>query len=258
MMIKIKFIKVMDESKSKLPILLISCHGIYRNVDAEIGSVVSVKKVNATKMGVTNRLSEKTIVDLPENIEAILKENYTESELLNELVKKMKVVEYCDSNQESLNEYEHELSQTIDANAFLNIWKNREMYEIKEWRENEVYLDKTYEKYKNDSNLNEYDNKIILYYYDDGEVKTENMLPKFKKSSVVRIKLSQLLNDIKSKGFDDVIIIDLSCNSIDKKCSERKMRYLTRTKFNHGGKKKFTKRKINSNKKIKKYKRKSL
>lgn len=247
----------MEEIKSKLPILLISCHGIYRNVDAEIESVVSVKKVNATKMGVTNRLSEKTIVDLPENIEMILNEDYTETELLNELVKKLKVVEYCDSNLESLDEYEHELSQTIDANAFLNIWKNREMYEIKEWVENEVYLDKTYEKNRYDRNLNEYDNKIILYYYDDGEVKTENMLPKFKKSSVVRIKLSQLLNDIKSKGFEDVIIVDLSCNSIDKKCSERKLRYLKRTKFNHGGKNQFTKRKRSSNKKIKKSKRKS-
>ena len=131
-----------------------------------------------------------------------------------------------------------------------------EAYTLTKWDPNQLYLDKTYTiipEERRDTRANYYNNSI-LFLGEIGELESVTVnMPYNLKSNVDKmndegnnytyIRFSEILEELRVKGYTDVIVIDLSCSS---GWDDREGRRLTREskiqKLIYGGKRRIQRR----------------
>ncbi len=137
---------------------------------------------------------------------------------------------------------------------------NKNLYKVSSWKKNEKYLDKIYELRKDDKLQDGIDNDMtrrVILFTADG--KKQDLLPSWNKSAdkepwdaldldsdeemggenevtVFRISLSTLLSKLnENMGFQNVIIIDMTCNTVPETFDEATKAKMDKS-FRGGGK----------------------
>ena len=301
---------IFESKYRKLAILLITTHGNLdssyslesnKNISTHDGQSFSVHKIDATRRGVCNYISDtymdKMIIQMTQFIKSIhgeeLKDDcpddkkddllcFNRSDKANtlQIINLSKSLRTFISN---IDEVKKEVKSTakeyakkgvirededkmfdksdFESKDFNDYFKNvHDTYTLTSWEDGFEYEDKLYtldraEKIEDDASPA---NNTMILLKSDGY---EYLLPEFEKhltrsytaSENYTIRLSEIIESLKSKGYTDTIIIDLACNVGDSDISTRSLIRGSR----RGGKKTRRKRK-NLSKKKRKQKRKTV
>ena len=302
---------IFESKYRKLAILLITTHGNLdssyslesnENISTHDGQSFSVHKIDATRRGVCNYISDTYMDEMIQQMTQFIKSIHGE-ELKDDCPDDKKDDLLCFNGSDNQNKQkivylsktlrsfmiqidpvrkETESTSKIHAKkgAFPekdhlmfepSDWKDKDLsnylknvhdtYTLTSWEDRFKYEDKLYtldraEKIEDDASPA---NNTMILLKSDGY---EYLLPEFEKhltrsytasSENYTIRLSEIIESLKSKGYTDTIIIDLACNVGDSDISTRSLIRGSR----RGGKKTRRKRK-NLSKKKRKQKRKTV
>lgn len=216
---------------------------------------INVHKLNATTPGVCNWVNDDGLVEMGKEINKYIKEhmNTTPSRLLHKL---QKMIPDIDSVYKEETEFdakgrvkesdEFEVGfKDIDLSRYVN---NKSMgYQIRQWKKGDVYSNKYYTSFideEYDTNSNPFNNSVILLGSDglkdlDVMEKSRPSLRKDRnlKTNKRRFFLSDILIELDSKKYTDVVIIDLSCSTGFGDTAARQLhRENNKKRFLYGGK----------------------
>tara|TARA_B100000902_G_C27226979_1_gene872750 strand:+ start:390 stop:1358 length:969 start_codon:yes stop_codon:yes gene_type:complete len=177
--------KYKNELKCDIPVLVITFHGAYGEEKIENfedileRSPVKVYKINATKLGVCNLLTEKLSNSVPSLIKKGRKNNcntmikYLRQSLFNLDHKKSILGNYPLNRKSRINKGATDVVEAakdlvsigdLDGKTYIEAISNS--YSISNWNKWDLFVDKFYSIGKEDiqnSNKNRYDDRILLY-----------------------------------------------------------------------------------------------
>jgi len=223
------------------PTLVITSHGIWRDPDDSFELPIGINMVKATQIGVVNILDQKVSNSIPKLVEDANnlqttpdKIAYYQRELNSLDNNNCRYSLSCKSQLkrtptaiQCANEYESEGDD--DAGQYLDqILTYDNIVKAK----GSTMLNKSYELVKSDfkdkGKHNEYDDRMVLYLPDGSKkdilnnwmvtYNTRNIAESVIRNNrdIIETTLKDILEKIKEEyGLNDIIIIDLSCNSVD-------------------------------------------
>ena len=301
---------IFESKYRKLAILLITTHGNLdssyslesnENISTHDGQSFSVHKIDATRRGVCNYISDTYMDEMIEKMTRFIKSIH-EEELKDDCPDDKKDDLLCFNGSDNQNKEkivylsktlrsfmikidkvrkETESTSKIHAKKGAFPEKDHLMFEPSDWKDKDLsnYLKNVHDTYTLTSWEDGFEYEDKLYTLDRAEkieddaspanntmilLKSdgyEYLLPEFEKhltrsytdSENYTIRLSEIIESLKSKGYTDTIIIDLACNVGDSDIFTRSLLRGPR----RGGKKTRRKRK-NLSKKKRKQKRKTV
>ena len=221
--------------------LVITSHGVWRDSENSFKLPIGLNMIKATQIGVVNILDQKVSNSIPKLVEDANKLQTTAE----------KVVHYQDElNSLDNNNCRYSLSSKTRLKRTPTAIQCAKEYENEGDKDGTQYLNqvitydnivktkgkmmpnKSFELNKKDfigkGKHNEYDDRMVLYLPDGRKVdilnnwmstyNTHNISESVirKHRNIIETTLKDILNKIKKEyGFKNIIIVDLSCNSID-------------------------------------------
>ena len=221
--------------------LVITSHGIWRDSENSFKLPIGINMIKATQIGVVNILDQKVSNSIPKLVEDA-----------NKLQTTIEKVAHYQRELNSLDNYNcrHSLScktrlkRTPTAIQYANEYENEGDKDGTQYLDQVITYDnivkkkgrmmpnKSFELKKSDfkgkGKHNEYDDRMVLYLPDGSKTdilnnwmstyNTQNIAESVirKNRDIIETTLKDILNKIKEEyGLKNIIIIDLSCNSID-------------------------------------------
>ena len=242
-----------------IPIVVITTHGVWRPAESihlnqvqapsEFTMPIEMTYLTATTCGVANLLDQKLANTIPILIDDIYKYGKCDCDCET-------IANYIKNVLFNLDRYgsrtgEHKLRQPpasmraaeelkeqgdIEGSKYL-AQAYTESYNIITIKKDDIFINKDYEIYKSEqtnNNYNRYDNRVVLY--SNGKSPIDILLPwtnvarnrgkrgRNDEEQTEETTLHEILKFVNLEGHEKVVIIDLSCNTIESSGSARNYR----------------------------------